>query len=26
LLMVMRTDYLEEITGRYIKNKTFEAD
>lgn len=26
LLMVMRTDYLEEITGCYIKNKTFEAD
>lgn len=26
LLMVMRTDYLEEITGQYIKNKTFEED
>ena len=23
LLMVMRCDFLEEITGRYIKNKTF---
>ncbi len=26
LLMVMRCDFLEEITGRYIKNKTFEED
>ncbi len=24
LLMVMREDFMEEITGRYIKNKTFE--
>lgn len=24
LLMVMRNDFLEEITGNYIKNKTFE--
>jgi hypothetical protein len=24
LLMVMRLDFLEEITGHYIKNKTFE--
>lgn len=26
LLMVMRLDFLEEITGRHIKNKTFEED
>lgn len=26
LLMVMREDFLEEITGEYIRNKTFEAD
>lgn len=26
LLMVMRQDFLEEITGKYIKNKTFEED
>lgn len=26
LLMVMRLDFLEEITGHYIKNKTFEDD
>ncbi len=26
LLMVMRHDFLEEITGHYIKNKTFEDD
>ncbi len=26
LLMIMRHDFLEEITGRYIKNKTFEDD
>lgn len=26
LLMVMRLDFLEEITGRHIRNKTFEAD
>lgn len=26
LLMVMRQDFLEEITGKYIKNKTFEKD
>lgn len=26
LLMVMREDFLEEITGRYIKNKVFEDD
>lgn len=26
LLMVMRNDFLEEITGQYIKNKTFEDD
>ena len=26
LLMVMRFDFLEEITGHYIKNKTFEDD
>lgn len=26
LLMVMRLDFLEEITGDYIKNKTFEDD
>lgn len=26
LLMVMRLDFLEEITGNYIKNKTFEDD
>ena len=26
LLMVMRNDFLEEITGQYIKNKTFEED
>lgn len=26
LLLVMRTDFLEELTGKYIKNKTFEED
>lgn len=26
LLMVMRVDFLEEITGQYIRNKTFEDD
>ncbi|MCH5175223.1 MAG: hypothetical protein J1F40_05000 [Prevotellaceae bacterium] len=26
LLLVMRNDFLEEITGEYIKNKTFEDD
>ncbi len=26
LLMVMRLDFLEELTGHYIKNKTFEDD
>lgn len=26
LLMVMRIDFLEEITGNYIRNKTFEPD
>ena len=26
LLMVMREDFLEEITGHHIKNKTFEND
>lgn len=26
LLMVMRQDFLEEITGKHIKNKTFEKD
>jgi len=26
LLMVMRNDFLEEITGKFIKNKTFEDD
>ena len=26
LLMVMRLDFLEEITGHYIKNKAFEDD
>jgi|GEM_PF-922751 len=26
LLLVMRTDFLEELTGKYIKNKTFEDD
>lgn len=26
LLMVMRQDFLEEITGKHIKNKTFEED
>ena len=26
LLLVMREDFLEEITGQYIKNKTFEDD
>lgn len=26
LLMVMRLDFLEEITGNYIRNKTFEPD
>ena len=26
LLMVMREDFLEEITGNHIKNKVFEAD
>ena len=26
LLMVMRNDFLEEITGQHIKNKTFEDD
>lgn len=26
LLLVMRNDFLEEITGKYIMNKTFEAD
>ena len=26
LLMVMREDFLEEITGQHIKNKTFEDD
>lgn len=26
LLMVMRQDFLEELTGKYIKNKTFEED
>lgn len=26
LLMVMRQDFLEEITGKYIKNKTFEEN
>ena len=26
LLMVMRLDFLEEITGKHIRNKTFEVD
>lgn len=26
LLMVMREDFLEEITGKHIKNKAFEED
>lgn len=26
LLITMRFDFLEEITGEYIKNKTFEED
>ncbi|MDE6634429.1 MAG: hypothetical protein K2J96_04140, partial [Bacteroidaceae bacterium] len=26
LLMIMRNDFLEEITGKHIKNKTFEDD
>lgn len=26
ILMVMRNDFLEEITGQHIKNKTFEND
>ena len=26
LLMVMRNDFLEEITGRFIRNKVFEKD
>lgn len=26
LLLVMRNDFLEEITGKHIKNKTFEDD
>lgn len=26
LLMVMRNDFLEEITGKYIRNKVFEDD
>lgn len=26
LLLVMRNDFLEEITGKHIKNKTFEED
>lgn len=26
LLMVMRLDFLEEITGKHIRNKTFEPD
>ena len=26
LLLVMRTDFLEELTSKYIKNKTFEKD
>ena len=26
LLMVMRHDFLEEITGKHIKNKAFEED
>ena len=26
ILMVMRNDFLEEITGQHIKNKTFEDD
>lgn len=26
LLMVMRLDFLEEITGRHIRNKTFESN
>lgn len=26
LLMIMRNDFLEEITGQHIKNKTFEDD
>ena len=26
LLMVMRVDFLEEITGHHVKNKTFEDD
>lgn len=26
LLMVMREDFLEEITGEYIRNKAFDAD
>lgn len=26
LLLVMRTDFLEELTGKFIKNKTFEED
>ena len=26
LLLVMRTDFLEELTGKFIKNKTFEKD
>ena len=26
LLLVMRCDFLEEVTGKYIKNKTFEND
>ena len=26
LLFVMRTDFLEELTGKFIKNKTFEKE
>ena len=26
LLLVMRTDFLEELTGKYIRNKTFEEE
>ena len=26
LLLVMRTDFLEELTGKYVNNKTFEED
>jgi len=26
LLLVMRNDFLEELTGKYIRNKTFEED